>query len=159
MEQHKGKIIEAAIKNSGFRMKALANKLGIARNTLYIRLQEPDVKESFIIDIGKIIHYDFSNDFPGIYERNQDQDQDQDQYNIQFSNYRSKGNGAKLIDESKMIKDLNFGKLEALSKKYFRLMEDYNKLLKVLIILANNNELTRIKQEIMDFIQNDAQEG
>ena len=69
MEQHKGKIVEEAIKKSGFRMKALASKLGIARNTLYNKLKEADIKEAFIIQIGKIIHYDFANDFPNIHAK------------------------------------------------------------------------------------------
>ncbi|UWW97439.1 MAG: hypothetical protein NMK33_02655 [Candidatus Cardinium sp.] len=154
MEQHKGKIVEAAIKKSGFRMKILAKKLGIARNTLYIRLKEADVKDSFIIEVGKIIHYDFSNDFPDIYRKNEVQD------HIEPPDYKFKGNVARLIDESNaLIRDSNLVKLEALNKKYLRLMEDYNKLLKVLILLANDNDVMNIKQDIIQFLKSDAQES
>lgn len=152
MEQHKGKIVEDAIKKSGFRMKALAKKLGIARNTLYTRLKEADIKETFIIEIGKIIHYDFSNDFPGIYEKNEPKD------NAKSPGYEPKEDGHKYTDESVIIRDPYFVQLQALNKKYLKLMEDYNKLLKILIILANDNQLVGIKQEIMAFIKNEEQE-
>lgn len=150
MEQHKGKIVEAAIKKSGFRMKALANKLGIARNTLYTRLKDAHIKDAFIIEIGKVIHYDFSNDFPGIYKKNVKQD------NAEKPDYTPKGDGYKYSDElHAMMGDPYFVRLQKLNKKYLRLMEDYNKLLKVLMLLANNNELAGITQEIMACIKNE----
>ncbi|CAH2559858.1 helix-turn-helix domain-containing protein [Cardinium endosymbiont of Oedothorax gibbosus] len=152
MEQHKGKIVEEAIKKSGFRMKALAKKLGIARNTLYTRLKEADIKDTFIIEIGKIIYYDFSNDFPGIYEKNEPKG------NAESPGYEPKGDRHEYIDESAIIRDPHFTQLQALNKKYLKLMEDYNKLLNILIILANDNELVGIKQEIMAFIENEKQE-
>ncbi|MGI2298907.1 helix-turn-helix domain-containing protein [Candidatus Cardinium hertigii] len=153
MEQHKGKIVEAAIKKSGFRMKALASKLGIARNTLYTKLKEADIKEDFIIQIGKIIHYDFANDFPDIYAKNKKQDDDESRH------YVPKGDGYKYSDESNdMISDPYCIRLKKLNKKYLRLMEDYTKLLKILVVLANNNELADIKQEIMTFIEHEQRE-
>jgi len=153
MEQHKGKIVEAAIKKSGFRMKTLASKLGIARNTLYIKLKEADVKEDFIIQIGRIIHYDFANDFPSIYAKNQKQDDDESRH------YVPKGDGCKYSDEpNDMISDPYCIRLNKLNKKYLRLMEDYTKLLKILVVLANNNELAGVKQEIMSFIDHQEEE-
>ncbi|WP_243518512.1 helix-turn-helix domain-containing protein [Candidatus Cardinium sp. cBcalN1] len=150
MEQHKGKIVEEAIKKSGFRMKALANKLGIARNTLYTRLKEADIKDSFILAIGRIIHYDFSNDFPGIDQKNENKYR----FNAEAPDYELKENNYKLSSDSAVIKDPYFDKLQALNKKYLNLMEDYNKLLQILILLANDNELIGIKQDIVGFIKN-----
>ncbi|MGI2257490.1 helix-turn-helix domain-containing protein [Candidatus Cardinium hertigii] len=153
MEQHKGKIVEEAIKKSGFRMKALASKLGIARNTLYTKLKKADIKEDFIIQIGKVIHYDFANDFLNIDAKNKKQD------NGERRHYVPEGDGCKYSDESSgMISDPYFIRLQKLNKKYLRLMEDYHKLLKILIVLANNNELVDVKQEIMTFINNEERE-
>ncbi|WP_419241688.1 helix-turn-helix domain-containing protein [Cardinium endosymbiont of Nabis limbatus] len=153
MEKHKGKIVEEAIKKSGFRMKALAKRLGIARNTLYMRLKEAEIKNSFIIEIGKVIHYDFSNEFPGLYGNNENKG------DLESLGYESREDSHKYMDESSsMIRDPHFLQLQALNKKYLRLMEDYNKLLKILIILANNNELMGIKQEIMEFIKSESEE-
>ncbi|MGI2262039.1 helix-turn-helix domain-containing protein [Candidatus Cardinium hertigii] len=153
MEQHKGKIVEEAIKKSGFRMKALASKVGIARNTLYNKLKEADIKEDFIIQIGKIIHYDFANDFPNIHAKNKKQDEDKSRP------YVPKGDGYKYSDESNdMISDPYFIRFEKLNKKYLRLMEDYTKLLKILVVLANNNELEGVKQEIITFIDHQERE-
>ena len=36
--QHKGEIVEAAIKQSSYQVKALARELGIARNARYLTL-------------------------------------------------------------------------------------------------------------------------
>ncbi|WP_342265707.1 helix-turn-helix domain-containing protein [Cardinium endosymbiont of Philonthus spinipes] len=154
MEQHKGKIVENAIKKSGFRMKALAGKLGIARNTLYTRLKEADLKESFIIEIGRVIHYDFSSDFPGIYERNAQKD------DAKVPRYKLKEDNHQYTDEfSVLLKDTHFNQLQELNKKYLKLMEEYNKLLKALIIMANDAELAGIKQEIMAFVKEQEQEN
>ncbi|AXI24113.1 Fis family [Cardinium endosymbiont of Sogatella furcifera] len=150
MEQHKGKIVEEAIKKSGFRMKALAKKLGIARNTLYTRLKEADIKDAFIIEIGRVIHYDFSNDFPGIYGENGREEATDPR------GYASKEDTCQYIDETS-ARDPYFVQLQLLNKKYLKLMEDYNRLLKMLIVLANDNELMGIKQEIMAFIKSEEQ--
>lgn len=48
-------------------MKALAKKLSIARNTLYTKLKDQNIKYSFIIDIENVIHYNFSHDFLDTY--------------------------------------------------------------------------------------------
>ena len=37
-------------------------------------------------------------------------------------------------------------------------MEDYTKLLKILVVLANNNELEGVKQEIITFIDHQERE-
>lgn len=57
-----------------------------------------------------------------------------------------------------MISDPYFIRLEKLNKKYLRLMEDYTKLLKILVVLANNNELEGVKQEIITFIDHQERE-
>lgn len=58
--QHKGELVEAAIKQSGYQVKPLVRKLGIARNTLCFRLKNANLDNGFIARIGKIMHYDFA---------------------------------------------------------------------------------------------------
>ncbi|MBX9890552.1 MAG: hypothetical protein K2X94_04745 [Amoebophilaceae bacterium] len=134
MKEHKGKIVEEAIKNSGYQMKALAKKLGIARNTLYTKIKEAQLDDAFIIKIGNIIHYDFSISFPNLQV---DQGEVQDHQGI-YSHAA--------------YKNPDFIELQLLNKKYLKLLEDYTKLLKLLILLANSNELTGIKKEITEFL-------
>lgn len=138
MEQHKGKIVEAAIKRSGYQMKSLADKLGIARNTLYTKMKEMELEDSFIEKIGNIIHYDFSIDFPDL-----------------NNSARTYAEESQAIYKSAGYKNPDFIQLQELNRKYLKLLEDYNKLLKILILLANSNELIGIKKEITEFLENE----
>ncbi len=142
MEENKGKIIEDAIKNSGYQVKALAERLGIARNTLYAKLRGGTLDDEFIQKVGQVIHYNFSLDFPHL--RNKDE----------LSQAADTAGTYHVISS----KNPDFVKLHALDKKYLSLLEDYNKLLKLLILLANNNELIGIKQEITEFLEDEEKE-
>jgi hypothetical protein len=63
---HRGEIVDKKIRQSGLKMQAVADKLKIARSTLYAWLGDPMLDFDSILDIGKIINYDFSNDFKEI---------------------------------------------------------------------------------------------
>jgi transposase-like protein len=143
MEEHKGKIVEEAIKKSGYQVKALAERLGIARNTLYTKMREADLDNSFIIKVSKIIHYDFSLDFPNLYNTQNELIQAED---------------PKGIYNLPAYRNPDFIELQELDRKYLKLLEDYNKLLKLLILLANSNELMGIKKEITEFLENEEKE-
>lgn len=139
MKQHKGKIVEEAIKKSGYQMKALAKKLGIARNTLYTKLKDADLEDIFITRVGNVICYNFSIDFPNLADRE-----------------------AAYMEESSSIyreaKSPDYVQLQELTKRYVNLLEDYNNLLKILILLANSNELVGIKKEITEFLEREEKE-
>lgn len=156
-EKHKGEIIEKAIKETGYQMKAVAKGLGISRNTLYIKLKKAELEDWFIIHISHIIHYDFSKVFPEVYER----------VAAKITNnperiYPNKSVGPGRPDEfphyDHVYKNPYFIQLQKLREKYLKLMEDYHKLLKILMLLANNNELVDIKKEIMEFIENEEED-
>ncbi|TDG95585.1 helix-turn-helix domain-containing protein [Cardinium endosymbiont of Culicoides punctatus] len=148
MEQHKGKIVEIAIRKSGYQMKALAEKLGIARNTLYTKIREAELDDAFIIKISNIIHYDFSTEFPHLnkYDTAPNPNPDITTYN-ELGPYRKPG-----------PTNPDFIQLQELNKKYLILLEDYNNLLKILILLANNNDLVGIKKEITEFLAEEEDE-
>lgn len=143
MQEHKGKIVEEAIKKSGYQIKALAERLGIARNTLYARLRGGVLDDAFIEKVGKVIHYDFSIDFPEMVRHRENANRVED------------GAGTYHLASSRNPDVAAYGTLD---KKYLKLLEDYNKLLKLLILLANNNELAGIKQEISDFLDKESNE-
>jgi len=142
MKEHKGKIVESAIKKSGYQMKSLAKRLGVARNTLYTKLKEAELDDVFIVKIARIIHYDFSIDFP--------------QLAAQLSLNQVEENDG--IYGNNLYRNPDFVELQLLNKKYLKLLEDYNKLLKLLILLANSNELVGIKKEITEFLELDEKE-
>lgn len=68
MQQHRGEIVEKAVRNSGLPIKKLAERLGISRNTLYSRFRDPEVSYKFIAAVSNVVHYDFLIDFPELEE-------------------------------------------------------------------------------------------
>ncbi len=60
--QHKGEIIEKAVRESGHSITKLAQKMGKSRRWVYQIFDSAVVPIDYIMEIGKIIHYDFSQD-------------------------------------------------------------------------------------------------
>lgn len=99
---HKGEIIEKAVRSSGFSISTLAKRLNKSRRHIYNIFENPNVGLELILEIGKIIKYDFTDEIP-IFEK-------------------SRTNTSHIVienkDEEKSWKD-----------KYFELLEKYNELL------------------------------
>ena len=123
MRQHRGEILEAVIRRSGYPLKALAERLGISRNTIYNKFREHDLSYDFIIRVGDIIHYDFTDEYPEI------------------------------KTTVSLDKDQHATELWKLEQKYTRLLERYNKLLSFLVRSANDYHLERLKKEIDKFLE------
>ena len=66
MLQHRGEILEAVIRKSGYSIKVLAKRLGVSRNTIYNKFKEYDLSYDFIVRVGDIIRYDFTYEYPEI---------------------------------------------------------------------------------------------
>ena len=64
--QHKGEILEKAIRESGHSITKLAQKMGKSRRWMYQIFDSANVPIDYIIDIGKIIHHDFTDEIKGI---------------------------------------------------------------------------------------------
>jgi len=60
---HKGEIIEKAVRRSGISITELSKRIGISRRHIYNVFNNPDINWEIIVQIGKVIHYDFSKDF------------------------------------------------------------------------------------------------
>ncbi len=60
--QHRGEIIKEAVYKSGFPITALAKRMGKSRRWVYILFENPIVSIDTILQIGSIIHYDFSDE-------------------------------------------------------------------------------------------------
>jgi len=58
--QHKGEIIEKAVRLSGFPITKLAKRIGKTPRWVYYLFESKDVALDYILKIGEIIHYDFS---------------------------------------------------------------------------------------------------
>ena len=60
--QHRGEIVKKAIQLSGYSITKLSEKLGKSRRWMYQVFENSTVSLDLILEIGKIIHYDFSED-------------------------------------------------------------------------------------------------
>lgn len=66
MVLHKGEIIEKAVREKQFSITLLSKKLKKSRKYVYNLFEKNDVSLDIMLQIGKIIHYDFSQDLKSI---------------------------------------------------------------------------------------------
>ena len=59
--QHRGEIIKIAVYKSGFSISELAKRLGKSRRWMYLMFENNTVSLDIVLQIGKIIHHDFSD--------------------------------------------------------------------------------------------------
>jgi hypothetical protein len=61
--QHRGELVEKAVRESGFPIAELARRMKKSRRHIYNLFENPHLSLDEISQIGKIIHYDFSELF------------------------------------------------------------------------------------------------
>jgi plasmid maintenance system antidote protein VapI len=59
--QHRGEILKKAIYKSGIPFTELAKRLGRSRRWMYLIFDNSNVSLDLVLQIGKIIHHDFSD--------------------------------------------------------------------------------------------------
>jgi len=62
--QHRGEIVEKAIRQSGYSLSKVAERLGKSRRWIYNAFENPNLPLDYIYAIGKVIHHDFSSEIP-----------------------------------------------------------------------------------------------
>lgn len=106
--QHRGEIVKNAIYQSGMSITLIAKKIGKSRRWMYQMFENNNVSLDLILQIGEIIHYDFSEEIREInYTKGHLQDNKMPPY------------GKPANDEAEFWKN-----------KYLNLLEEYNLLLK-----------------------------
>jgi predicted transcriptional regulator len=60
--QHRGEIIKGAVYRSGYPITELAKRLGKSRRWIYLMFENNMVSLDIVLQIGKIIHYDFTQE-------------------------------------------------------------------------------------------------
>jgi hypothetical protein len=128
---HRGKIVENIVRTSGYSFTKLAKKLHISRNTLYNRFSNASLSYTFIMQVGHAIYHDFSIDFPEIKKE------------------------PELIDDNPLlaIRKDETSTLWKVNRKYIQLLEEYTKLLSLLVITANQARQPQLKKELMEVIE------
>jgi hypothetical protein len=61
---HRGEVLEAAVKKSPLSITELVKRMGISRGTYYNHIEENGLSFETLEKYGKIIGYDFTQDFP-----------------------------------------------------------------------------------------------
>jgi hypothetical protein len=101
--EHRGEIIEKAIRNSGIPLTSIARRIGKSRQWIYLLFQNPNVPLHIVVQIGKIIYYDFKDEIQGLSQGKHNLNDNQDEKS----------------------KEAEFWK-----ERYYQLMEEHLKLLK-----------------------------
>lgn len=103
--QHRGEIVERAIRQSGYPISTIAKKLGRSRRWMYLMFDNTQVDLETVMSIGNIIHHDFSDEIKELGS---------------ISNHSFEDPENPYTNQSK----------EYWKNKYLKLLEDYNDLLK-----------------------------
>ena len=61
--KHRGEIVQNAVKTSGFSVTTVAQRLNVTRKQVYNYFDNQKLPYETIIKIGKVIHFDFSENF------------------------------------------------------------------------------------------------
>lgn len=105
--QHKGEVIEKAVRESGYSITRLSKKMGKSRRWVYQIFEKPNVSMEYILEFGKAIHHDFSGEIKGMKE------------------YRNSANIQSWVDpEGEYMTDAQ--RAEYWKNKYLKLLERYN---------------------------------
>ena len=105
--QHRGEIMEQAVRNSGYSITKLAQKLGKSRRWMYLMFENRNLSLDHLLNIGNLINYDFSTE---------------------ISELKNISNHSNLDPKLKYRKNEN--SVEYWKNKYFALLEEYHQLLK-----------------------------
>ena len=60
--QHRGEIVELAVRQSGYSLTKLTQRLGKSRRWIYHAFENPILSIDLVLEISKIIHHDFSDE-------------------------------------------------------------------------------------------------
>jgi len=104
--QHRGEIIKGAIHKSGYTITQLARTIGKSRRWMYLMFENNNVSLDIVLQIGKIIHYDFTEEIK------------------EFNPYQN------AVNELATDYQKNESQAEYWKNKYLKLLEEYNEILK-----------------------------
>jgi len=103
--QHRGEILQKAVRKSGIPLSKVARQVGKSRTWLYNQFESQDVGLDILLEIGKVIHYDFT---PEIDE---------------FSRISQSINGGSVDEDAE---EYSTETAEFWKNKYLQLLEEFN---------------------------------
>jgi hypothetical protein len=132
MEVHKGEVAKNIVHKCGMAITTISAGLGISRNTLYNKFEDPHLSDAFLLRLGDVIRYDFSINFPSLKQEKKEEIDDRD-----------------ITYVERAVENLL-----RIDRKYIELLERYNGLLSMLVKLTKKDEDNDIKKKICDFFNN-----
>lgn len=108
---HRGEIVEKAVRESGFSIVQLAKRMHKSRKWVYNSFENSLLPLDYVLQIGKIIHHDFSSEIPEIHRP---------------------GKGLLLVGIPEVEHVNPEETVEYWKSKYYNLLEEYTVLLKEL---------------------------
>ena len=109
--EHRGEIVEKAIRQSGYPITKLAKKIGKTARWMYYQFENNNMSIDYILQIGECIHYDFSNEIKELKK-----------YNL--------SNRTVLVNNAQSTYLKKEEAVDYWKNKYLELLEQHNKLLK-----------------------------
>lgn len=107
--KHRGELLNQVLMKLGIRKGYLAKKLGVHRNTVTNLIQAHDIPDQKLLEIGRLINYNFADDLPELLPSFVEEPQ---------PSYQKKYT----LDDCR-------GELVAMQRKYIKLQEKYIELL------------------------------
>jgi predicted transcriptional regulator len=107
---HRGEIIKNAVHESGYSITTLAQRMKKSRRWVYYIFEKPNVSLDVVLEIGKIIHHDFSTEMKGV------------------SLYATQNTPSKKVHDRRVFNTTD-EELHHWKEQYYSLLEKYNDLL------------------------------
>lgn len=104
--EHRGEIVKEAVYRSGYPITELAKRLSKSRRWIYLMFENANISLDVILQIGKIIHYDFKDEIK------------------EFNSYQN------ALNEPVSVYQNDEENPEYWKNKYLKLLEEYNEILK-----------------------------
>ncbi len=104
---HRGEILQAVVKRSDLNISQIVKRTGYSRSSYYNHIAIVDLAFEILESYGKVLHYDFSEEFPEM---------------IRYVSFEEPDVEYKNVDQLKKERD-------RWRDKYFNLLEKYNTLI------------------------------
>ena len=107
---HRGEIIKMVVHESGYSITTLAKRLKKSRRWVYYTFEKPNVSLDVVLEIGKILHHDFSIEMKGV------------------TLYSTQNQESKTVNDRRIFNSAE-EETQHWKEQYYSLLEKYNDLL------------------------------
>ncbi|MEH6305490.1 hypothetical protein RYH73_07540 [Olivibacter sp. CPCC 100613] len=125
--KHHGEIIERAIRRNGYSITDLSRTINVNRRSMYNWFSQPKLKREIILKIGKALNFDFSLEFPELFNS---------------EDFHTDSASVSTVQEDSVIQS---DSVAYWKEKYIQILEEYNRVLKEISTAKVNRPASRNK--------------